>query len=74
MNRNEAIAEALSEGAAELDEQRRLLNQILQVCTTTADGLNQHISHAMEQANEYGRKQHDHERRLRRIEELTGGE
>jgi len=74
MSRNEAIAEALSEVAAELDEQRRLLNQILQVCRDTADGLNEHRSHTLGQVDDMGKKQRDQDRRLRRLEELSGGE
>ncbi len=74
MSRNSAIAESLTELAAELDEQRTLLQQILQVCTTTADGLNEHRAHTLQQVDDMGKKQRDHDRRLRNIEELTGGE
>ena len=71
MSRNEAIAEALSEVAAELEEQRRLLEQILQVCVTTADGLSDHRAHTIQQVDDMGKEQRDHERRLRRLEEAA---
>lgn len=72
--RNEAIAEALRAIADEQDAQRRLLEQILQICRDTADGLSQHRQHTIQQVDDMGRTQRDHGRRLRRLEDQTGGE
>lgn len=71
MSRNAAIAEALQELAAGQDRQNDLLEQILQVCRDTADGLNEHRSHTIQQVSDMGKEQRDHERRLRRLEEVT---
>jgi hypothetical protein len=59
------VAEAIESLASEMDEQRRLLEQILQVCRDNADGLSQHRQHAMSAVSDLGERVKQLETRLR---------
>jgi hypothetical protein len=58
------VAEAIESLASEMDEQRRLLEQILQVCRDNADGLS-HRQHAMSAVSDLGERVKQLETRLR---------
>ncbi len=72
MSRNTAIAESLTELAAELDEQRTMLQQIKDLCITLSDGQNELRSHALDTADRQGTRLLNSERRLAALELSAG--
>lgn len=65
-------AAGFEELAAELDEQRQLLEQILQVCRDTADGLGEHRAHTRDSIDRLGTRMHSVERRTEALEKVAG--
>jgi hypothetical protein len=72
MNQNEAVAEALSELAAEADEQHRLLREIKQLLITAIDGHNELRAKVIDDSDRAGIRMLRAENRIGALELVTG--
>jgi hypothetical protein len=70
-SRRDDTAEALREVAAELDEQRQLLEDIKGILVTTVDGHNEHRAHVRDSLDRVGGRVLNVERRVEALEKVA---